>query len=112
MDDDVIKEDYVRIDYNLQIKEALSTSNPTTISSTPTQTSIEEFLKKDEENEKDSTINPMVNVSSNPNKLVMSPNSIIDNSYIDFTNSCALFTNSKLWTLYFDISRNEYGAND
>jgi hypothetical protein len=92
----------------------------------------------------------MVNDSSNPNKLVMSPNYIIDNSFfetffgrsnaklssftnsfkqfellpcnqiaeldctvldISFTNSCALFTNSKSWNLYFDISRNEYGAD-
>ena len=28
-----------------------------------------------------------------------------------FTNSCTLFTNSKSWTLYFDISRIEYGAD-
>ena len=93
----------------------------------------------------------MVNDSSNPDKLVMSPNSIIDNSFfqtffgrsnvehfsfpnsykqselfpcnqivelyctlvdISFTNSCTLFINSKSWTLYFDISKNEYGAND
>ena len=30
---------------------------------------------------------------------------------ISFTNSCTLFTNSKTWTLYFDISRNEYGID-
>ena len=87
----------------------------------------------------------MVNYSSNPNKLVMSPNSIIDNSFfetffgrsnvelssfansykqsellpcnqiveldctlvdISFPNSCTLLTNSKSWTLYFDISMN------
>ena len=92
----------------------------------------------------------MVNDLSNPEKLVMSLNSIIDNSCfetffgrsnvelssfansykqfelfpcnkiveldctlvdISFTKSCTLFTNSKSWNLYFDISRNEYGAN-
>ena len=79
MDDDVMKEDYVGIDYNLWSKEAPSTSKPTTIDSTPTKISTQEFLEKDEENEKDSTANPMVNDSSIPNKLEMSPNSIIDN---------------------------------
>ena len=82
--------------------------------------------------------------------MVMSPNSIIDNSCfetffgrsnvelssfansykqyellpcnqiveldcklvdISFTNSCTLFTNSQSWTLYFDISRNEFGVD-
>ena len=47
--------------------------------STPTETFTEEFLEKDEQTEKDSTPNPMVNDSSNLDKLVMSPNSIIDN---------------------------------
>ena len=42
--------------------------------------STEEFLEKDEQNEKDSIPHPMVNESSNPNKMVMYPNSIIDNS--------------------------------
>ena len=76
-----MKEDCVGIDYNLWIKGSPSTLKPTTIASTPTKTSIEEFLKNDKENEKDSTINHMVNHSSNPNKLVMSSKSIIDNSY-------------------------------
>ena len=53
MDFDVIKEDCMGIDYNLFSKEDNSTSNSTTIASTPTETSIEEFLKKDKENEKD-----------------------------------------------------------
>jgi hypothetical protein len=37
----------------------------------------------------------------------------LDCTLVDFsfTNSCTLFTNSKSWTLYFDISRNEYGAD-
>ena len=56
MDDDVIKEAYVGIDYNFCRKEAPSALNPTTIASTPRETSIEEFLEKDKENEKDSTI--------------------------------------------------------
>ena len=110
------------------------------------ETSTEEFLEKDEQNEKDSIPNPMVNYSSNPNKLVMSPNYSIDNSCFEtffgrsnvehssfansykqskllpynqivdldctlldfsFTYSCTLFTNSKSWTLYFNISKNE-----
>ena len=79
MDVDVMKEDCVGIDYNLWSKE----DHSTTIASTPTKTSTEEFLKKDEQNEKDSIPNPMVNDSSNPNKLVMSSNSIIDNSYFE-----------------------------
>ena len=146
MDDDVMKEDCVGIDYNLCNKE----SHSSTITSTPTKTSTEEFLEKDEQNEKDSTPNLMVNDSSNRNKLVMSSNSIINNSffetffgrsnvelssfansykqfellpcnqiaeldctlvYFSFTNSCTLFTKSKSWSLYFDISRNEYGAD-
>ena len=78
-----MKEYCVGTDYSLWNKESHSTSNPTTIDSTPTETSTEEFLEKDEENEKDSTINPMVNDSSNPNKLEMSPNSIIDNSFFE-----------------------------
>ena len=49
-------------------------------SSTLTETTIEEFLDKDEQIEKESTPNHMVNDLSNPGKLVMSPNSIIDNS--------------------------------
>jgi hypothetical protein len=81
MDDDVMKESCVGTDYNLWSKEPPSTSKPTTITSTPTETSTEEFLEKDKENEKDSTINHMVNDSSNPNKLIMSSNSIIDNSF-------------------------------
>ena len=73
-------EDCIEIDSYLLNKEDHSSSTFTTITSTPIETFTEELLKKDEENEKDSTINPMVNVASNPNKLVMSPNSIIDNS--------------------------------
>ena len=76
MDVDVMKDDCVGTDYRLWKKEYHST----TIASTPTKTSIEEFLEKDEQNEKDLIPNPMVNYLSNPNKLVMSPNSIIDNS--------------------------------
>jgi hypothetical protein len=150
MDDDVMKEDCVGIDYNLWRKKYPSTLKPTTIASTPTETSTKEFLEKDKENEKDSTINIIVNDSSNPNKLVMSSNSITDNSCfktffgrsnvdlssfsnsykqfellhctqiaeldctlvdISFNNSCTVFSNPKSWTLYFDIFRNEYGAN-
>ena len=83
MYDDLMKEYCVRIDYKLWSKEYPSTSRPTPISSTPIEKSTKEFLEKDEENEKDSTINPMVNDSSNPNKRVMSFNSIIDNSYVE-----------------------------
>ena len=79
MDDDVMKEACVGIYYNLWRKESPSTSNPTTIAFAPTKTSIEEFLEKDKENENDSTINYTVNDSSNPNKMVMSSNSMIDN---------------------------------
>ena len=37
----------------------------------------------------------------------------LDCTLVDFsfTNSCTLFTNSKSWILYFDISRNEYGVD-
>ena len=78
MDVYVMKEDCVEIDYNLLSKEDNSTSN-----STPTETSTKEFLEKDERNEKDSIPNTMVNDSSNPDKMVMSLNSIIDNSYYE-----------------------------
>ena len=137
------------IDYSLLSKEDHSTSNSTTIASTPNETFTKEFLEKDEQTKEDSTLNPTVNDSSNPNKLVMSLNSIIDNSFfetffgrsnvelssfansykqyellpcnqiaeldctfvdISFTKSCRLFTNPKSWTLFFDISRKEYGA--
>ena len=143
MDVDVKKEDCVGTYYRLWNKESHSTSNPTTIAFTPMDTSTKEFLEKDEQNEKDSTLNPMVNNSSNPNKLVMSLNSMIDNSCfetffgrsnvelssfansykqsellpynqiaeLDCTYSCTLFINSKSWNLYFDIFRNEYGAD-
>ena len=87
MDVDVMKEDCMGIDYNLLSKDDHSTSNSTTIASTPTKTSTEEFLEKDEQTEKDSIPNPMVNDSSNPYKLVMSLNSIIDNSCFE-TFSC------------------------
>ena len=73
-------EDCVEIDPYLLNKEELSISTSTTISSTLTETTIEEFLDKDEQIEKDSTPNPMVNDLSNPKKLVMSSNSINDNS--------------------------------
>ena len=80
--------------------------------------------------EKDSIPNPMVNDSSNPNKLVISPNSIIDNSFFEtffgrsnvelssFANSykqSELFPCNQIaelnWTLYFDISRNKHGTD-
>ena len=80
---DVMKEDCMGIDYNLLSKEDHSTSIYTTIASTPTETSIKEFLEKDEQIEKDATLNPMVNDSSNPYKLVMSLNSIIDNYFFE-----------------------------
>ena len=53
MDVDVMKEDCMGIDYNILSKEDHSTSNSTTIASTKTKTSTEEFLEKDEQNEKD-----------------------------------------------------------
>jgi len=81
MDVDVMKEYGVGIDYNLWIKEDHSTSNSTTIASTTTKISTKEFLEMDEQNEKDSIPNPMVNDSSNPDTLVMSLNSIIGNSF-------------------------------
>ena len=83
MDVDVMKEDCMGIDYKLLSKEYHSTSNSTKISSTPMETSTEEFLENDEKTEKDSTPIPMVNDSSNPEKLVMSLNSIIDNSFFE-----------------------------
>ena len=124
-----MKEECMGIDYNLLSKEEHSTSNSTTIASTPTKTSTEEFLEKDEQTEKDSIPNPMVNNSSNPDKLVMSPNSIIANSFFETLSSrsndeLSSFANSykqsqllpcnqivkidctNTWTLYFDISRN------
>ena len=92
----------------------------------------------------------MVNDSNNLQKLVMSSNSLINNSCfkkffgrsndelsssknsykqskflhcthiakldctlvdISFNNSCTIFTNPRSWTLYFAISRNEYGVD-
>ena len=47
------------------------------------ETSTKECLEKDERIEKNLTSNPMVNDSSNPKKLLMSPNSIIDNSFFE-----------------------------
>ena len=73
-------EDCVDIDPYLLNKEDLSISTSTTTSSTLTETTIKEFLDKDEQIEKDSTPDPMVNDLSNPGELVMSLNSIIDNS--------------------------------
>jgi len=127
-------EDCIEIDSYILSKEDHSTSNPTTITSTLTDTTIEEFLEKDEQIEKDSTPNPMVNDLSNPGKLVMSLNSIINNSCFEtffgrsnvelssFANS---YKQSELlpcnqivelnhinsWTLYFDISRNKHGTD-
>ena len=77
----------------------------------------------------------MVNDSSNPDKLVMSPNSIIDDSYFEtffgrsnaklssfensykqsellLSNQIAKLDCTNSWTLYFDISTNEYGVDD
>ena len=125
IDVDVMKEDYVGIDYILWSKE----SHYTAIYSTPTETSTKEFLEKDEQNEKDSIPNPMVNDSSNLDKLVMSSNSIIDNSCFEtffgrsnvelpsFPNSykqsellpcnhIAELNHINSWILYFDIPRN------
>ena len=31
--------------------------------------------------------------------------------YFSFTNSCTLYTDPKSWTLYFDISKNEFGVD-
>jgi hypothetical protein len=73
-------EDCIEIDPYLLNKEDLSISTSTTIASTLTKKTIGEFLNKDEQIEKESTPNPMVNHLSNPEKLVMSPNSIINNS--------------------------------
>ena len=70
----------IEIDSYLLSKHDHSTSTSTTIASTLMETTIEEFLEKDEQLEKDSTPNPMVNGLSNLGKLVMSPNSLIDNS--------------------------------
>ena len=53
-------EDCIEIDPYLLNKE-LSISTSTTISSTLTETPIEESLNKDEQIEKESTPNPMVN---------------------------------------------------
>ena len=61
MDVEVKREDYMGIDYNLLNKEDNYASNSTTIDSTPTETSTKKFLEKDEQIEKDSTLNPMVN---------------------------------------------------
>ena len=65
-------EDCIKIDPYLLNKEDLSISTSTTIASTLTETTIGEFLDKDEQIKKDSTPNPMVNDLSNPEKLVMS----------------------------------------
>jgi hypothetical protein len=133
MDVDLKKEDCMGIDYKLLSKEHHSTSNSTKISSTPTKTFTKEFLAKDEQIEKDPTPNPMVNDSSNPDKLVMSTNSITDNSFFEtffgrsnvelssFANSYKQYEllpfnqivelDYKSWTLYIDISRNEYGVD-
>jgi hypothetical protein len=127
-------EDCIEIGSYLLSKEDHSTSNPTTIASTLTETTIEEFLERNEQIEKDSTPNPVVNGLSNPDKLVLSPNSMIDNSCsetffgrsnVELSSFANSYKQSELlpcnqivelnyinsWTLYFDISRNEYGAD-
>jgi hypothetical protein len=127
-------EDCIEIDSYLLNKEDISISTSTTISSTLMETTIEEFLKKDEQIEEDSTPNPMVTDLSNPDQLVMSSNSIIDNSCFEtffgrsnaelsfFANSykqsellpcnqIAEINHINSWTLYFDIFRNKHGAN-
>ena len=76
--DEADMEDCVEIDPYLLNKEELSISTSTLM-----ETTIREFLDKDEQIEKDSTPNPMVNDLSNPEKLVMSPNSIIKNSCLE-----------------------------
>jgi ribonuclease HI len=122
-------EDCIEIESYLLNKEDHSIPTSTTISSTVTKTTIEEFLEKDEQIEKDSTPNPMVNGLSNPHKLVMPPNSIINYSCFGRSNAkLSSFANSykqsellprnqiaelnhiNSWALYFDISRNEHGA--
>ena len=60
-------EDCIEIDSYLLNKD-LSISTSTTIASTLTKTTIREFLDNDEQIEKDSTPNPMVNHLSNPEK--------------------------------------------
>ena len=62
-------EDCIEIDPYLLNKEDLSISTSTTIASTLTKTTIGEFLDKDEQIEKESTPNPMVNDLSNPKKI-------------------------------------------
>jgi hypothetical protein len=127
-------EDCIEIDPYLLNKEDLSISTSTIIASTLTEATIGEFLDKDEQIEKDSTPNPMVNHLSNPEKLVMSLNSIINNSCFEtfFVRSnveLSFFANSykqsellpcnqivelnhiNSWTLYFDISRNKHGTD-
>jgi hypothetical protein len=59
-------EDCIEIDYYLLNKEDHSTS--TTITPTLKETTIGEFLEKNEQIEKDSTPNPMLNDLSNPEK--------------------------------------------
>ena len=127
-------EDCVETDSYLLSKEDHSTSTSTTIASTLSKITIVEFLEKDEQIEKDSTPNALVNGLSNPYKLVMSSNSIIDSSCFEtsfgrsnvelssFSNS---YKQSELlpcnhivelnyinsWIMYFAISRNEYGVD-
>ena len=123
----------IEIDSYLLNKEGHSTSTSTTITSTLMETTIGEFLDKDEQIEKESTPNPMVNDLSNPRKLVMSLNSIIDNSCFEtffgrsnverffFANSykqseflpcnqIAELDYINSWNLYFDISTNKHGT--
>ena len=95
-------EDCIEIDSYLFNKEELSIST-----STLTETTIEEFLDKDEQIEKESTPNHMVSDLSNPGKLVMSLNSIIDNSSC---NQITELNHINSWTLCFDISRNKHGT--
>ena len=81
MDDDVMEEACVGIDCNLWSKGTSSTSKPATIASTSKETSTRKSPEKDKENENDSTANHTVIDSSNPNKLVMFSNSILDDSF-------------------------------
>jgi hypothetical protein len=76
-------EDCIEIDSYILNKEDHSTSTSTTIASTLTETTIGEFLEEDKQIEKDSTPNPMVKDLSNPSKLVMSPNYIINNPCLE-----------------------------
>ena len=66
-------EDCIEIDSYILSKEYHSTFTSTTIASTLTETTTEQFLDKDEQIEKDSTPNHMVNDLSNPENFCLSP---------------------------------------